>query len=60
MLKFYVKVFNVMGKALSGELSWPCDWSCFSFFFSSKPYVVNPHLNRLVKTFQMRGHNIWF
>ena len=28
--------------------------------FSSKPYVVTPHLNRLVTTVQMRGHNIWF
>ena len=36
--KFNVKVFYVMGKALSGELSCPCDRSCFlggffSFFF---------------------------
>ena len=31
MLKFYVKVFYVMGKALSGELSYPCDRSCFKF-----------------------------
>ena len=29
MLKFYVKVFYVMGKVLSGELSSPCDRSCF-------------------------------
>ena len=29
MLKFYVKVFYVMGKALSGELSCPCDRSCY-------------------------------
>ena len=29
-LAFYVKVFYVMGKALSGELSCPCDRSCFS------------------------------
>ena len=28
MLKFYIKVFYVMGKALSGELSCPCDKSC--------------------------------
>ena len=28
-LSFYVKVFYVMGKALSGELSCPCDRSCF-------------------------------
>ena len=27
--KFNVKVFYVMGKALSGELSCPCDSSCF-------------------------------
>ena len=26
--KFNVKVFYVMGKALSGELSCPCDRSC--------------------------------
>ena len=25
---FYVKVFNVMGKALSGKLLCPCDRSC--------------------------------
>ena len=25
---FYVKVFYVIGKALSGELSCPCDKSC--------------------------------
>ena len=25
-----------------------------------KTYVVTPHLNRLVKTVQMRGHNKWF
>ena len=29
-------------------------------YFSSKPYVVTPHLNRLVETVQMRGHNICF
>ena len=28
--------------------------------FSSKPYFVTTHLNRLVETIQMRGHNIWF
>ena len=27
-LSFYIKVFYVMGKALSGELSCPCDRSC--------------------------------
>ena len=29
----------------------------FFFYFSSKPYDVAPHLNRLVKMIQMRGHN---
>ena len=29
MLNFYVKVFYVIGKALTGELSCPCDMSCF-------------------------------
>ena len=29
-------------------------------YFSKKPYVETPHLNRLNKTVQMRGHNIWF
>ena len=33
MFKFYVKVFYVMGKALSGKLSCPCDRSCFFFLF---------------------------
>ena len=28
-LSFYVKVFYVMGKALLGELSCPCDRSCY-------------------------------
>ena len=28
MLKFYVEVYYVMGKALSGELSCPCDRPC--------------------------------
>ena len=28
--KFNVKVFYVMGKALSGELSCPCDRSCLT------------------------------
>ena len=29
-LGFYVKVFYVMSKVLSGELSCPCDRSCFA------------------------------
>ena len=30
------------------------------FYFVSKPHVVTPHLNRLIETVQMRGHNICF
>ena len=29
-------------------------------YFSSKPYVMTPHLNCLIETVQMRGHNIRF
>ena len=29
-------------------------------YFSLKPYVVTPHLNRLAETVQMKGHNIYF
>ena len=29
-------------------------------YFSLKPYVVSPHLNRLVETVQIRGNNICF
>ena len=29
-------------------------------FFCIKTYVVNPHLNCLIETVQMRGQNIWF
>ena len=39
---FNVKVFYVMGKALSGELSCPCDRSCFCYF-SMKTDVVTLH-----------------
>ena len=28
--------------------------------FSLKPYVVTPHLNRLIETVKMMGHNICF
>ena len=30
------------------------------YYFSLKPYVVTPHLNRLIETVQMRGHNKCF
>ena len=33
MLKFYAKVFYVMGKALSGKLFCPCDRSCLTLYF---------------------------
>ena len=29
-------------------------------YFSLKPYLVTPHLNRLTETVQMRGHNLCF
>ena len=29
-------------------------------YFSLKPYVVTPHLNRLMETVQMRSHNMYF
>ena len=29
-------------------------------YFSFKPYVVTPHLNRFIETVQMRGHKIFF
>ena len=32
MLSFYIKGFYVIGKALSGELSCPCNRSCWGFF----------------------------
>ena len=32
MLSFHVKVFYVMGEALSGELSCPCDRSCYQSY----------------------------
>ena len=28
-------------------------------YFSSKPYVVTPHLNRLIETVQIRGHDMF-
>ena len=46
-LSFYIKVFYVMGKALSGELSCPCDRSCYykdkqllGHYFSGKGSTV--------------------
>ena len=32
----------------------------YFLYFSFKPYVVTPHLNHLIETVQMRGHNIRF
>ena len=47
MLKFYVKVFYVMGKALSGELSCPCGRSCYENRVDSGEGAHNepPHLD---------------
>ena len=28
--------------------------------FFIKTYIVTPHLNRLIKAVQVRGHNVWF
>ena len=53
---FTLKFFYVMGKVLSGELSCPCERSCFSL----KPYVVNPHLNRVVETLTVQKKNVEF
>ena len=39
-LSFYVKVFYVMGKALSGELSCPCDRSCYQKAITSVTFSV--------------------
>ena len=44
MYKFYVKVFYVMGKALSGELSCPCDRSC-SFGYKTGTFPSRMTLN---------------
>ena len=55
LAKFYVKVFHVMGKALSGELSCPCDRSYFRrvlacFSRTGKTHGdVSMHYNRYVK-----------
>jgi len=32
----------------------------YYFYFSTKPYLVTIHLNRLFKTIQMNVHNIEF
>ena len=56
MLKFYVKVFYVMGKVLSGELSCPCVRSCcaLSFFkfdsFAQILYLLHNLKNKLIIT----------
>ena len=31
-----------------------------NFYYCMKVYVVTPHLNRIIETVQMTGHNIWF
>ena len=32
----------------------------YFFYFLLKPYVVTPHLNCLIETVQMSGHNLCF
>ena len=46
------RLFNLMGRVLVYDDN-------FSNF-SSKLYVVTPHLNRLIETVQLKGHNICF
>ena len=46
MLSFYIKVFYVMGKALSGELSCPCDRSCYTKSLQS--YSRNKRMKRVM------------
>ena len=41
--KFNVKVFYVMGKALSGKLSCPCDRSCLTLNFSHSSLLSACH-----------------
>ena len=58
---FNVKVFYVMGKALSGELSCPCDRSCYSLCLKQVSSVyernsVNPVAFRMAKTLRRFGH----
>ena len=44
MLKFLFKDFYVMDKALSGELSCPCDRSCLQFLLSRLQLAEMRHL----------------
>ena len=43
--KFNVKVFYVMGKALSGKLSCPCDRSCYFYHLSIVSLSVCESIN---------------
>ena len=45
-LAFYVKVFYVMGKALSGELSCPCDRSCLELHVHSFDKILRLFLRK--------------
>ena len=38
---FMTKIFSVMGKVLSGELSCPCDRSCYFWHFTVGPSTIN-------------------
>ena len=47
--KFNVKIFYVMGKALSGELSCPCDRSCYMNQLANWPTFCHTCLTRGVQ-----------
>ena len=51
--KFNVKVFYVMGKALSGELSCPCDRSCllYSLIIHSAMNLFSQHSRQFILSF---------
>ena len=55
MLHFYVKVFYVMGKALTDELSCPCDRSCFfSKSIKNSCLTISLDVSRLLRLFLKR------
>ena len=43
MLKFYIKVFYVMGNALTGGLSCPCDRYCF-YLLPSNTFIFHSNM----------------
>ena len=51
------QVLNYLGRALNKRENLVIIRDNFCYF-NTKTYVVTPHLNRLVKMVQMRGHNM--